>query len=83
MTQELKKALEEEKIVFGTDRTLKKLRNKDAKKVFIANNCTEDIKKNIERYAEVTKAVVVKLRMNNEELGAFCKKPFKISVLSY
>ncbi len=80
---ELDEALKEEKLIFGTKRTLKLLKNEKLKKVFIATNCDEDVKKEIKKYSKIADVKVVELDINNEELGAKCKKPFSISVLSY
>jgi large subunit ribosomal protein L30e len=82
MMSELKKALKEKKLNFGTDLTLKKLRDGKVKKVFLASNCPENTKKTIKYYAKLSKAEVIELEVSNEELGVLCKKPFMISVLS-
>lgn len=78
---ELSEALKKKKIIIGKDRTLKLLKNDKLSKVFISNNCEEKTKEDIEHYAKINKVNVVKLNMTNEEVGAFCKKPFSISVL--
>lgn len=80
---ELKKALKEQTIIFGTEKTLKKLKKGEAKKIFISSNCPQHIKKDIEHYAKLTKTELVQLPQSNEELGMICKKPFFISVLCY
>lgn len=80
---ELDDAIKEEKLVIGTDRTLKMLKNEKLKKVFIVSNCSEDVKNEIKKYVEIAKIEVVELKIDNIELGAMCKKPFAISVLSY
>ena len=80
---DLDDAIKEEKLVIGTDRTLKMLKGEKLKKVFIASNCNEDIKNEIKKYAKIAKIEVVELKIDNIELGARCKKPFAISVFSY
>lgn len=80
---ELKKALKERTITFGTEKTLKMIRNGKAKKVFIAANYPEDREQTILHYAKLSKVEVVKLKLPNEEIGLACKKPFSISVLCY
>ncbi|MBU2639268.1 MAG: ribosomal L7Ae/L30e/S12e/Gadd45 family protein [Nanoarchaeota archaeon] len=79
---ELSDALKGKKLVFGTDRTLKLLRNDKIEKVFVSKNCNESIKKDIEHYAKLNKVKVIELDITNDEVGAFCKKPFSVSVLS-
>ena len=80
---ELDDAIKEEKLIIGTDKTLKLLKNEKLKEVFISSNCDEDVKEEIKKYAKMANVKVVELDINNEELGARCKKPFRISVLSY
>jgi len=80
---ELKKALKERTITFGTQETIKMLRNGKAKKVFISANCPEDTKETILRYAKLNNTEVIKLKLPNDEIGLTCKKPFSISVLCY
>ncbi len=82
-SEQLKKALEKEKMVFGSERTIKKLKRGNVKKVFLASNCKKEIKEKIEHYAKLINVEVISLKMNNEELGVFCKKPFFIGVLCY
>ncbi|GAG19745.1 unnamed protein product [marine sediment metagenome] len=80
---ELDEALKEEKLIIGRDRTLKLLKNDKLKKIFIASNCDEDVREEIKKYAKISKVEVIELKIDNIELGAMCKKPFAISVLSY
>lgn len=80
---ELEKALKEKSLVLGTEKTVRNLRLGQTKKVFIANNCPQKIKKQILDYAKLSKIVVVELNLSNDELGVICKKPFSIGVISY
>lgn len=80
--KELTNALKTKKVVFGTDKTLKLLRNDKLKTVFVASNCDEKVKEKIKHYAEINKTDVIELDMKNNEVGLFCKKPFFVSVLS-
>lgn len=75
---ELQKAAD--KLVLGTERTLKLLREGKMKKVFLASNCAADVKEDIERYCELGKVECVQLSQSNEEIGTMCRKPFAISV---
>lgn len=80
---ELKKALKEKTITFGSEKTLKMLKNGKVKKVFLASNCPEDMKETIEYYAKINKVDIIKLKIPNDEIGLTCKKAFGISVLCY
>lgn len=68
-----------EKLVFGTERNLKLLKNERLKTVYIASNCIENIREEIKRCKG--KAEVVELDAANDELRVVCKKPFSISVI--
>ncbi|MBU4501961.1 MAG: ribosomal L7Ae/L30e/S12e/Gadd45 family protein [Nanoarchaeota archaeon] len=80
---ELKKALKEKTITFGTDKTLKMLRNGTAKKVFLASNCTQETKETIAHYAKLNSVEIVIMKQPSDEMGLTCKKPFSIAVLCY
>tara|TARA_Y100000310_G_scaffold308868_1_gene352407 strand:- start:2165 stop:2410 length:246 start_codon:yes stop_codon:yes gene_type:complete len=79
----LSDALKQGKVVIGTESTLKALKNGKVKEVFLAKNCPEDLKKQIERYCEISGAKLNKLDQTNEELGVTCKKPFSINSCYY
>ncbi len=79
----LKEALKKENLNFGTDITLKKLKKGNLKKVFLAQNCAETVREDIKHYAKLADVDVIELKIDNEEVGALCKKPFAVSVLSY
>ena len=78
---ELKKLLKENKVVLGTEKTLKILQLGNAKKVFVSKNCPEIVKKDIEYYASLSQVPIISLKQPNDELGTICKKPFAVSVL--
>ena len=81
--KDLKEAVKEGKgLILGTQRTLKKLKMGEVKKVYVSSNCPEDVLEDIEHYTKIHKIPLIKLKENNEELGIICKKPFYISVLS-
>ena len=76
----LKTALKDNKVVFGTERALKALKNNGAKEVFVSKNCPEDLKETIEKYSKLNEIKVSMLDIFNDELGSVCKKPFSINV---
>ncbi len=79
--QELKKLLEEKKLVLGTDRTVKLLKRGGLKKVVVSKNCPEQVLKVLERYTSISGVELQKVGYTNERLGTLCKKPFLISVI--
>lgn len=81
--RELKEAVKNEKgLIIGTQRTLKKLKMNEVKKVYVSSNCPKDVLDDIEHYTKIHNVPLIKLEENNEELGVICKKPFFVSVLS-
>jgi len=80
--KELKEAIKSGKgLVIGTQRTLRKLKMNEVRKVYVSSNCPRDVLDDIEHYSKIHNAQLIKLKENNEELGIICKKPFLISVL--
>ena len=81
--KDLKEAIKEGKgLIFGTHRTLKKLKMGEIKKVYVSSNCPKNVLDDVEHYSKIHKIPLEKLKESNEELGVVCKKPFHISVLS-
>ena len=79
---EIKKLLEEKKLVIGAQRTLKNLRAGKVGKIFVCNNPPEDTKKDLDHYCKISGVEMIDLDVPNDELGLLCKKPFSIAVLS-
>lgn len=79
---EIKKLLKEKSLIMGKESAIKNAKLGKAEKVFLASNCSDKDREDINRYADSSGAEVIGLKQNNEELGIICKKPFSISVLS-
>lgn len=82
LMRDIRKQIEEKKVVFGKEQTLKVLKQGGAATVYLSTNCPAGIKADIQRYADLAKTEVVTTSQTAEELGAMAKKPFTISVLS-
>ncbi|MBC8501384.1 MAG: ribosomal L7Ae/L30e/S12e/Gadd45 family protein [Nanoarchaeota archaeon] len=78
---EIKKILKSEKLLIGTDRVLKNLRNSKVEKVFVSSNCAKDVFDDINHFASFSEASVEQLDIPNDELGVVCKKSFSVSVI--
>ncbi len=78
---ELKKSLAANKLVLGTDETVKLLRKGKVHKVILASNCDPQVRGDIQKYCGIGGVECVELPQTNEELGVLCKKPFAISVV--
>lgn len=74
--KELKKVLTTGKVYFGIKQARKAIKNGEAKLVIVADNCPE--KKEVEEWS------IPKIMFDGDgfELGAFCGKPFNVSVLT-
>lgn len=78
---EIKQLLKEEKLVIGADRTIKGINTGKFVKIYIASNCSDQLRENIVHYADIASVEVVDAGIPNDELGDVCKKPFSISVM--
>ncbi|MBW2982988.1 ribosomal L7Ae/L30e/S12e/Gadd45 family protein [Candidatus Woesearchaeota archaeon] len=78
---EIKKLLNDERLIIGTERTMKALRQGSLEKVYLAANPAADVKADLERYAGMGNLDKVDLDVTNDELGTLCRKPFPISII--
>lgn len=74
----LKNTIKSGKVFLGTNRTLKAIKNNQAKLVIIASNCPEEIEGEIKR----ANVHLYKYKGSNLELGTVCGKPFPVSTLA-
>tara|TARA_Y100000310_G_scaffold302396_1_gene339688 strand:+ start:418 stop:672 length:255 start_codon:yes stop_codon:yes gene_type:complete len=81
--QELKDAMKKEKLLFGSKSTIRNIKKGKTKQIFLANNCGEEIEKNIEYYSKLSKIKVSKIDKPRSEISILCKKNFPVSVISY
>ncbi|MFH0797962.1 MAG: ribosomal L7Ae/L30e/S12e/Gadd45 family protein [Candidatus Woesearchaeota archaeon] len=81
--EELKKAIKEKKLTFGTNQTMKKLRLSKLNTVFLASNCSSKVRDDIKHYAKLADAKVIELDIPDYEIGTVCKKRHSVAVLSY
>ena len=77
---DLRKLVAGNKLVFGSEVTVKLLRQGKVKKIFFASNCNSQVKDDISQFCKVGEVECVGLPQSNEEIGVLCKKPFAISV---
>lgn len=81
VVDEIKKIVNTDKAVIGTNETMKALKKGRISKVFLTSNCPDEVKRDIEYYSGLSDAQIVKLPLPNDEMGVICRKPFLISVL--
>ncbi|MFH1229363.1 MAG: 50S ribosomal protein L30e [Candidatus Aenigmatarchaeota archaeon] len=82
MTDELRNAIKEKSIVIGNKQTIKNLKTKSVKSVFIASNCPQNMKKDIEYYSKISGIKCEAFEGTAKQLGVLCGKPFSIAVLA-
>lgn len=81
LVEDIRKSINDEKLVIGKNEVLKNLKKKTLSKVILALNSPKDILDDVEYYSSFSEVELVKSEKNNEELGVICKKSFGISVL--
>lgn len=81
--EDLRKALKEGHLIYGTDKTMKMLKNGKLSTIFLASNCPSKTREEIKSLAKLSSINIKELKETNEELGTICKKTFSISVASY
>ena len=69
------------KTIFGTNQTIKQLKNGALSEIYLSSNFPEDTKKLVETLAKEAKVKIHILKNSNEELGTLCKKPFKVAAI--
>lgn len=82
MLDDLRNAVNEKKIIIGSKQAIKNLKLKNVKLVFMASNCPDNIKKDIEYYSKLTGIKAENFDGTAKQLGVFCGKPFSIAVLA-
>jgi ribosomal protein L30E len=78
---EIQKAILDKKLIVGTERVMKKIKEGTLKKVFITKNAPEMIKNDITHYTAMGKTEVINLEQTSEDMKEVCKKPFNISIV--
>lgn len=78
---ELKKEIQNQQVVVGSERVLKLLQGKGLKKIYLAKNCPAKLHQDVEQRAKLAGVPLIELPQTNEELGVLCKKNFFVSVL--
>jgi len=79
--QEIKHYLTTDRIIIGSLETLKALKQAQLETIYLASNCKPEIEADIVQYSPLSGTQVVKLPVDNNDLGTSCKKPFSISVI--
>ncbi len=78
----IQKAIVDNKQIYGLAVTLKLLKAKKVKKIYLTANVAAQAEADIMYYANLTETPVEKLSITNEDLSIICKKPFMINIVS-
>ena len=81
--EELKKAIKEKKLTFGTNQTMKGLKLGKLNTVFLASNCSSKVRDDLNHFAKLADVKVIELEIPDDEIGIVCKKRHSVAVLSY
>ncbi len=83
MKAEIRKLLGSDKLVIGSDRVLKAVRQGSVNKVVLASNAPDELREQLNRYHGLgVKFALEDAEMPNDELGTLCKKPFSIAAIA-
>lgn len=78
----IKKNLNSNKIILGSNKVLKLIRAGKIKKVYIASNCREDIKRELEQLSKVGNFELIELKkLSNKDVGILCRRQHNVSVV--
>ena len=81
--REIRKAKEEGKLIIGSKRTLKLLKNNEIKNIYYASNTPSSIKRDIQYYSKYFNVNAKMLPENSKRLGELCGKPFTVLVIGF
>ena len=80
--EELKDLMTAGKLVIGTDRAMKGLKDGTVARIFLAKNTPKKVVEDVDYYSKMSGSEIIRLDMTNEELGVVCRKPFLISIVT-
>lgn len=78
-TEEIRKLLEQGKLIIGRNETQKALEAKKLASILMAANVPESEAAAMNDYAEMSDVPVTVLEARNDQLGTICRKPFPIA----
>lgn len=78
---EIKKFRKQGRLVFGAKQTTQLLRDRAVEKVYLAVNCPQDLRREIEQFGRLSEVPVLTLEMPSDELGVLCRRQHTVLVL--
>ncbi len=80
-TTQIKNFRKQGRLVFGVRQTMQMVREGTVEMVYLASNCPEDVRTEVEHYGELSGIPVKLLKMPSDELGVLCRRQHTILVL--
>jgi len=74
--------METGKIILGTEKSMKALKNGDAKLVIFASNCESGSRDDLDYYSKLGNVPTLEYRGTGVDLGMVCGKPFVVSMIA-
>ncbi len=82
LTRAMKIATSSGKVIFGSKRAIKAVKKGTAALVILANNCPDEIKKDILYYSAISNINLVILDVNSIDMGRILGKPFFVASMT-
>lgn len=82
LSKEIREAVKTGKVIFGSDKSIKAVKQGHAKLVIISSTVPEEIRADVERYAKMANIPVRIFKGDSSELGLACGKPFLVSTIA-
>lgn len=80
-TAEIKNYRKQGRLVFGTRQTTQLLRDRAAEKVYLAVNCPQELRREIEHFGKLSDVPVLTLEILSDDLGLLCRRQHMVLVL--
>ncbi|MEM4634200.1 MAG: 50S ribosomal protein L30e [Candidatus Anstonellaceae archaeon] len=81
MAKAIRQCVDSGKVLFGSNKGIKKALSGKAKMLVMANNCQIEIARDAERYCKLSNIPLVKFNGSSVELGTVAGRPHPISLL--
>lgn len=82
VVREIQTALRTGKVVIGSRETLSAVANGRAKLVILASNAPRRIRRDLEKYCELSNTPTYEFPGTSWDLGAVCNKPFMVAAMA-
>ncbi len=78
---EIKSYRKQDRLVFGAKQATQLMRDYSAEKVYLAANCPDGVRREIEQYGRLSDVQVSVLEIASDELGVLCRRQHRVLVL--